>query len=151
MKTNSKTKENRHNLIRDYIKGSKVRSQEELVSHLQKKGFAVTQATVSRDIAELGLVKSGAGFYALAEDEELNNIFQSLVKTVKYSGNIVVINTMPAAAQTVARYIDKAAVSGIMGSVAGDDTIFVLIAESVSNKAIVKKFQELKENPDGSK
>jgi len=149
MKT--KTKVDRHNLIREYIKGSKVRSQEELVDYLQEKGFAVTQATVSRDIAELSLVKNGDGFYVMAEDEELKNIFQSLVKTVKYSGNIVVINTLPAAAQTVARYIDKAAISGVLGSVAGDDTIFVLIAENVSNKAMVKNFQELKENKNGSK
>jgi transcriptional regulator of arginine metabolism len=143
LKTN--IKESRHNLIKKYIKHSKVRSQEELVKHLQLSGFAVTQATISRDIADLGLIKTKGGFYALAEDEELKSIFQTLVKEVKYSGNMVVVNTLPAAAQTVARYIDSASVSEVLGSVAGDDAIFLLITEDVSAKKVADKLLGYKE------
>ena len=139
-------KEKRLNLIKDFIKAKKVRTQEELVNFLQDEGYNVTQATVSRDITDIGLQKSASGHYVLAQEEELRTILKTLVKTVNYSGNIVLVNTLPAAGQTVASYIDKAKITGVLGSVAGDDTIFLLIAENKEANAVVNELQALKES-----
>lgn len=141
----AKNKIDRHNLIKEHIRASKIRSQEELVIYLKKRGFKVTQATISRDIGDLGLVKDEAGFYVLAEEAQLKNIFQTLVKEVRHSGNIVVINTLPASAQTVARYIDSASILSVLATVAGDDTIFLLIDEKIASKKVAKDLLGYKE------
>lgn len=137
-------KRDRLNLIKEYVRYSKVRTQEELLKYLQVQGYDVTQATISRDIADMGLTKNRAGYYALVTDEELRTIFKTLVTAVNHSANIVLVKTLPASAQTVARFLDSADVHGILGSVAGDDTIFLLIAENVPSRAVVKKLLDLK-------
>lgn len=149
MKT--KTKSDRLNLIKQYIKQANVRTQEQILKYLQVQGYEVTQATVSRDIAELSLKKNNAGYYVLAEDEELRTIFRTLVVQVTSSANIVLVKTVGGAAQTVARFVDSAAIHGILGSVAGDDTIFLLVAENVPSRAVVNKMLALKGENNGSK
>ncbi len=139
-----KTKNSRLNLIKEYIKQGQVRTQEELLKYLQSQGFKVTQATVSRDIADIGLTKNGAGYYVLAQDEELRSIFKTMVVDVSKSGNIVLVKTLAAAAQTVARYIDSAEIQGIMGSVAGDDTIFLLIVDDMDSCIVLDKLRDYK-------
>ncbi|HDZ86430.1 MAG TPA: ArgR family transcriptional regulator [Actinobacteria bacterium] len=106
----------------------------------------MTQATVSRDVADIGLKKNSAGNYVLAQEEELKTILKTLVKKVTYSANIVLINTLPAAGQTVASYLDKAKLDGVMGSVAGDDTIFLLVAEDHDAETITIELRALKED-----
>lgn len=144
-KMKTKSKVNRLNSIKEFVKVSQVRTQEELVKYLQMQGFVVTQATVSRDISELGLTKNSAGIYVLAQDEELKSVFKTLVKQVNSSANIVLVKTVPGAAQTVARFIDNASILGILGSVAGDDTIFLLVNENVPARVVVKKLLAFKE------
>ncbi len=140
------SKEQRLDLIRDFIKENKVRTQEELVVFLQSRGYNMTQATVSRDVADIGLKKNSAGNYVLAQEEELKTILKTLVKKVTYSANIVLINTLPAAGQTVASYLDKSKLDGVMGSVAGDDTIFLLVAEDHDAETITIELRALKED-----
>ncbi|TET52658.1 MAG: ArgR family transcriptional regulator [Actinobacteria bacterium] len=143
MKTSSK--QERINLIKEFIKHKEVRTQEELLNYLESQGLQVTQATVSRDVSEVGLQKKGTGYYVLAEEIELKSIFKTLVKKINSSMNIVLVSTVAGAAQTVARYIDSAKISGVLGSVAGDDTIFLLVSENVPARAVVKKLKAFKE------
>ena len=149
MKTKSRA--NRLSLIKNYIQENNIRTQEELVNYLEHESFEVTQATVSRDITDIGLKKNGEGFYVLAEEEELKTIFKTLVKRVSSSGNIVVVTTMPGAGQTVASYIDSSPITEVLGSVDGDDTIFLLVAENESSKTIANKLMAFKEDESGAK
>lgn len=144
MAVKSNQKSRRLELVRQHIKQVKIKTQEQILRFLQIQGFDVTQATVSRDIADLGLTKNKNGFYVLAKDEELRSIFKTLVTDISYSGNIVLVKTIEAAAQTVAKFVDSANINGIMGSVAGDDTIFFLVMENIPSRVVVKKLQELK-------
>lgn len=137
-----KSKEERQNLIKELVESNKVKTQTGLVKSLQKKGFKVTQATVSRDIKEMGLVRDSFG-YKSAEEKQLEDVFR-WVKEIKLSGNLAIILTNPGAAQTVALSIDKADIEGIIGSVAGDDTIFLAL-EQPEAKKIIKQLESLKE------
>lgn len=104
---------------------------------LSDEGFDVTQATVSRDLKELGAIKvrsGGGGFsYALgggATDEaELGKTVADFAEGIHPSGNLVVIKTPPGAAQVVAGAIDRSAIAGVLGTVAGDDTVLVVVGE----------------------
>ena len=136
-------KNSRQEIILDIIKENKVRTHETLVSELSKRGVFVTQATVSRDIKELGIVKvpdSKGSIYAVSArwDNPLRK-FASDVISVTEAGNLVIIRTHPGMASAVAAAVDKEMHSEIAGSIAGDDTIFVAaasleIAESITEK-----------------
>jgi transcriptional regulator of arginine metabolism len=107
-----------------------VKTQEDLVEELKKEGFLVTQATISRDLSSLGLVKAklnnGVSVYLLPEVEKLRNTLASFVKKIDRAENLVVIKTEPGAAQSVAASIDRIDMPEILGTVAGDDTILVV-------------------------
>ncbi len=130
-------KNHRQHVIRDILLNSHIATQEDLRDALRTRGVDVTQATVSRDIKELGLIKvpDGAVYrYAFpdtqmlgASPERLNRFLKELVKTIDYSGNIVVIKTIPGAAQSVGSMIDSMNEAHILGNVAGDDTILVVV------------------------
>lgn len=128
-----------------------VHSQEELQQRLAERGFAVAQPTLSRDLKDLGLAKSPSGYVApgpdesfdagwfrgrLKEkrDERLNRALDEFVLSVARAGVLVVLKTPPAAAHPVARAIDEASLEGAVGTIAGDDTIF-LAADSVDSAA----------------
>ena len=131
-------KRKRHQRLLKIITEQDIKTQEQLTDMLKSEGFAVTQATVSRDIKELGLVKapsaSGGYKYAFAaapppEDKEHLTIFSNAVISVECALHTVVIRTYSGMAQAVAASLDKLMGSEILGSIAGDDTI-LLIADS---------------------
>jgi len=128
----------RHANIKEIIENSVIETQEDLAEALGKQSIRVTQATVSRDIKELMLIKvpAGEGRYRYAFPMENNTaflqprmerIFQDSVVGMDYSANIVVIKTLPGTAQAVAAAIDNTKWPDIIGTVAGDDNILVVV------------------------
>lgn len=130
-------KARRHFAIRDIIANELISTQEELCEALSKHGYDVTQATVSRDIKEMRLTKipdKNGYHYALPEGgnyksslERMKRVFKDSVINIDSSENIIVIKTLPGTASTVGFVIDAMDNKNILGNVAGDDTIFVLI------------------------
>lgn len=114
----------RHKLIIDLITNESIRTQDELRTKLQENGVTVTQATLSRDIKELGLVK--ADCYR-AEHTTLPPIIANSVLSTDHAGNTVVIKCRPGMANAVCAELDQLTLSDVVGTLAGDDTIFVLM------------------------
>ncbi len=144
----------RHTKIKEFVDRQIVETQEELAESLRKDGIDVTQATVSRDIKELMLIKvpTGDGRYRYAFPPEHNlifsqsrmeRIFQDSITGMDYSQNIVVLRTLPGSAQAVASIIDHVKWPEIMGTVAGDDTIFIIVKPPEAAGQIMAKFQKL--------
>ena len=146
-------KSRRHRRIMDIINNQRVATQKELCEALRSNGFDVTQATVSRDIKELHLVKipDGDGYrYAIPnaaaanrDQEKLRRIMKESVIDINYSENIIVIKTLPGGAQSVASGIDSYKLEGLLGTVAGDDTIFVVVKPKKAVVKVFKYFQQL--------
>ena len=138
----------RRQLIRDIIGSRTVSSQNELVQLLKERGLAVTQVTISRDITEMGLTKgrnlNGQVVYqlqgqtALAPAEKLARALTEFGLTVDESENLVVVKTSPGAAQTVARSIDEAGLTEILGTVAGDDTILLIARDRAKSRRVIQ-------------
>lgn len=115
----------RHDVIREVIRGNAIRTQRDLAEKLQEVGYECTQATISRDIADMGLLKSAEGFYVMPEDMRLIRMVAEMVEHVDVAGHLVVMHTVPGGAAGVAGAIDSAALEGALGTVAGDNTIFL--------------------------
>ena len=139
-------KNNRHNAIMKLIQSKKIRTHEQLVLELANLGFKVTQATISRDIKVLGLTKFSdkeGSYYGVGTSKASHGFpYNDYVKSVKCGQNLVVIKTQPGTASAVASAIDSMFESDILGSIAGDDAIFIatetlesaeLIREKLSN------------------
>jgi len=131
-------KARRHQRILDIIRVQPIKTQEELADELAREGISVTQATISRDIKELRLIKAPVGDgtyrYTIPADrsiEDINKrvrrIFHEVAISIEDSENIIVIKTLEGAAQAVAAVLDDLAWSEVVGSLAGDDTIFLVI------------------------
>jgi transcriptional regulator of arginine metabolism len=120
---------NRQEAIREIVREGRIRVQREFVVALQGRGFDCTQATVSRDIAEMGLEKLPDGVYVLAEDLHLKRMVSEMALDVQCSDNLVLVKTVPGSAPGVATAIESAEVPDILGSVAGDDTIILVTAD----------------------
>jgi transcriptional regulator of arginine metabolism len=128
-------KNDRQRTILDIIKNKEVETQEELAALLAEAGFSVTQATVSRDIKALQLVKSqsetGKYRYIVSRPQKANNtekllrVIKETVNEVRIAGNIVVIHTFSGSANTIAEIIDTMKIDGVVGTIAGDNTVFV--------------------------
>jgi|SRR5689334_25436467 transcriptional regulator of arginine metabolism len=115
------TKARRHSAILQLVNGGSVHTQHEIAAALARRGMRATQATISRDIQELGLVRSGAGYRSSAA------LVSELVLSVELVAPMAVIRTPPGTANLVARRIDEAALPGVAGTVAGDDTIIAVL------------------------
>jgi len=145
------SKKARQGRIQDICRAFKVRSQEEMSSFLEKEGICVTQATLSRDIRELGLVKVRGSYGISGEvissppDEVLRRAFAQYVLRTGLSENIVMIRTSPGNAHSVAVVVDAAQWPEVLGTVAGDDTVFVLVRKSSMGKKLLERIQELSE------
>lgn len=126
-----KQRNRRQDIVRQIIRGQRIKTQRELVNALSQYGFEVTQATISRDITELGLRKLPEGVYVLAEDLHLQRMVRDLVVDVSRSGNLVLVKAQAGTAPGVAAALDDAGLEGILGSVSGDDTILVVATEEV--------------------
>jgi transcriptional regulator of arginine metabolism len=144
----------RHARIKDIIENTVVETQEELAESLRKQNIEVTQATVSRDIKELMLIKipTGDGRYRYAYPLEKNivfsknrmaRMFQDSVIGLNYSENIIVIKTLPGTANAVASTLDYAKWPEIIGTVAGDDNILVVIKPIEAVPQILRKLELL--------
>jgi len=141
-------KNKRQYKILDIIKLHDVETQEMLQNLLMEYGFKVTQATVSRDIKELRLVKKAGrqGVYRYEVAEENNtkqNFFVDSVVSVDYAINTVVLKCHNGMAQAACAALDAMNYKHIVGTIAGDDTIFVLMRTEYDAKNLVKKFKEM--------
>lgn len=143
----------RQNRIIELIKENEIDTQEKLASMLRDDGYEVTQATISRDIKELQLVKTlssnGKYKYIINTSDELpvtdrfTKIFKQTVISVDYANNIVIIKTLSGCANAAAEAIDTSALQHIKGSIAGDNTIFLAIDENENVPEIVNYFNDL--------
>ena len=143
----------RHEAIIDLVNNQDINTQEELMENLQKQGFKVTQATVSRDIKELRIFKalgkdgkyrySTGGRNALDKTSGFESLFASSVEEVDSAENIVVIKTMTGMAQAVCMSLDNIDFDNIVGTIAGDDTIFVLCRNLKATEEMLNKFRKL--------
>jgi transcriptional regulator of arginine metabolism len=137
-----------HRILR-ILEQQPVSSQGQLVQLLEAEGIVATQATVSRDLEELGAVKvripGGTLAYAIPDytrgdragsDDHLKRLMSEFVLEVAHSANIVVLRTPPGSAHVVGSALDRAGVPDILGNVAGDDTLFLVVKESVGGAAV---------------
>jgi len=145
----------RQHLVARLIENHVVQSQAQLVELLAEEGVAATQATVSRDLDDLGAIKvrmpGGESAYAIpalpkeqrAPEEHLRRVFADWVVETAASGNLVVLRTPPGSAHVVASALDRAGLPELVGTVAGDDTILAVVAEGVSGTAVAARLAEL--------
>lgn len=143
----------RQNKILDIINSHEVETQEILVSLLKKSGYKVTQATISRDIKELQLVKtlSSSGKYkytvGASVDQPISDryvkIFKETIQTVAYSGNVIVVKTLHGCANAACEAIDNLNLPNVVGSIAGDNTIFLVVSDPENVSALVNRFNEM--------
>jgi transcriptional regulator of arginine metabolism len=126
----SATKTERHSAILKLVNRGTAHTQQEIAAALAQRGMRITQATISRDIQELGLVRSGAGYRGPAA------LVRELVLSIELVEPVAVIRTPPGTANLVARRIDEAALPGIAGTVAGDDTIIVVLRGRGAGRAL---------------
>jgi len=136
-------REDRKSVIRSLVRSEDIRTQKELVDRLQAHGFDCTQATVSRDIAEMGFVKSDKGFYALAEDMALKRLVGELASFVEAAQNIVVVKTRSGSASMLGEVIDNADIEGLVGTIAGDNTIMIVAKTEQRAGEIAERLQQM--------
>lgn len=122
----AKKRNGRQDAIREIVRNKDVRTQRMLVEELKKCGFDCTQATVSRDIVDMGLRKLPEGVYVLAEDLHLQRMTSELVVDVTRADNLVLVKAQPGTASGIAAAIDAAELPDVLGSLAGNDTILVI-------------------------
>ncbi len=147
-------KSQRQAKIMEIISNQNVETQEQLLSELQNAGFRSTQATISRDIKELRIVKELTSFgtyrYSAATNEvgstfsnKLNTIFRECITGFDYSQNIIVIRTMPGLASAAASALDAMNMSVVLGTIAGDDTVFIVMRDNNSAAAFCGEIKNL--------
>jgi transcriptional regulator of arginine metabolism len=145
--------------IIELVSAMGIRSQTELAKLLAGEGIDVTQATLSRDLDELGAVKlrgadGGAAVYVIPEDgspvrgiqggtSRLSRLLAELLVSADFSANLTVLRTPPGAAQFLASAIDRAALHEVVGTIAGDDTVMAIAREPLSGKDLADRFTAL--------
>lgn len=142
----------RRRLIADWLREQQVASQDELVARLLKAGFAATQATVSRDLDEIGAVRvrrQGTTRYVLGERTDpaaggrrLDRLLAEWVTAIIPAGALLVMRTPPGSANLVAGAIDAASLPEVAGTIAGDDTLFVALADGVAPGAFAEVLRQ---------
>jgi transcriptional regulator of arginine metabolism len=147
-------KQLRQRAIRDLVGQRVIRTQQELAAALRERGFRATQATISRDVAELGLTKvsrDGVQAYALparlveaetSGEDRLRRLFRDLPVEIREAGLLVVLRTLPGSAHAIAAALDRARWPEVVGSIAGDDTVFVATPD---RRALVRLKRRLAE------
>ena len=134
-------KENRLATITKIISAGQIGRQEELVALLEKKGFVVTQSSVSRDLDELGIIKAGR-FYEVPKKTASAGVF-GLSSLDTAGENMIVARSESGLASAVAVKIDSANLTEIVGTIAGDDTIFIAVKNRNDQKIVIKKIWEI--------
>jgi len=140
------SKSQRQTMIADWLREHRVGSQEELVARLSMAGIPATQATVSRDLLEIGAVKlkrEGTIRYVMPDQAGANHVAAKLdrllaewVEAIVPAGNLLVLKTPPGSANLVANALDAAGLDEVAGTIAGDDTIFVAISDGSNPHAV---------------
>jgi transcriptional regulator of arginine metabolism len=141
--------------VLEIIRGKPIETQEDLAASLQKEGFEVTQATVSRDIKELGITKTptGSGRYRYVvpkerafEDSErrMRRLLKDSVISIDFSENLLVIRTLTGNAHAVAAVIDNMGIPEIVGTIAGDDTILIVVKPKSAVISVMERFNRLR-------
>jgi transcriptional regulator of arginine metabolism len=148
-------KTQRQHLVARLIESQVVANQLALVELLATEGVLATQATVSRDLEDLGAIKvrmpGGESAYAIpalpkeqrAPEDHLRRVFGDWVVEVATSDNLVVIRTPPGSAHVVASALDRSGLAGILGTVAGDDTILIVVASEVGGSTVAAQLSDL--------
>ena len=155
-----KVKNNRLEALRLIISSQQLGSQDELLSALQKEGFKLTQATLSRDLKQLKVAKaasmSGNYVYVLPNETMYKrvsspNTNREMMKvpgfvSINFSGNIGIIKTRPGYASSIAWNIDNSDIPEILGTIAGDDTIFIVIKEGIKHQDVIDTLSDVVPN-----
>lgn len=144
-------REQRHELIRQLISSGRIGSQDELLSLLREKGVALTQATLSRDLYMMKVIKvpdgknghvylNPEGFLPEKREEQLRvNYLADGFRDLQFSGNLAVIRTLPGYASSIAAVIDGARPELLLGTIAGDDTILLILKEDFTRDDLIQK------------
>ncbi len=140
--------ERRRDAVSRILRSRRVSTQEELLDALAAEGFRATQATLSRDLARLGarrVSRPDGAFYELAEDDRGGPLasLRGLVTGVAANASLAVIRTHPGSASAVAHAIDRAGLDQVLGTIAGDDTIFVAPAGAITPRRLAAKLAGL--------
>ena len=155
-----KVKNNRLEALRLIISSQQLGSQDELLSALQNEGFKLTQATLSRDLKQLKVAKaasmSGNYVYVLPNETMYKrvsspNTIREMMKvpgfvSINFSGNIGIIKTRPGYASSIAWNIDNSDIPEILGTIAGDDTIFIVIKEGIKHQDVIDTLSDVVPN-----
>ena len=149
------SKARRQHRITALLEEHAVTSQAQLTELLEAEGLGTTQATVSRDLDDLGAIKvrvpGGETVYAIPEhpvdriapEDNLRRVFSDWVVDINHSLNLVVVRTPIGSAHVVASALDRAGISDVLGTVAGDDTLIVVAAEAVGGAALAERLRAL--------
>ena len=147
-------KSKRHSAILEIIENSNVETQEDLIDSLRREGYNVTQATVSRDIKEIGLIKIPVegtfSKYSMPVNISVGNIAERMRRmfldnavSIDSAENLVVIKTLPGTAQGLAACLDQCGWQELVGCIAGDDTIIVVIKDKIVINDVIARFESL--------
>ena len=147
-------KNDRQTMILEIISQENIETQEQLLARLQERGITSTQATISRDIKQMHLIKEpvGQGVYKYAVSgnrtklnfaEKLRTIFRECITKYDYAQNIVVLKTMPGLASAACSALDNMDITYMVGSLAGDDTAFLLMRDTESAAAFCEEIKEM--------
>ena len=137
-----KRRNNRQDAIREIVRNKSVRTQRALVDELKALGYSCTQATVSRDIADMGLRKLPEGIYVLAEDLHLQRMLSEFADDILRAENLVVVKCQPGTASGVAAAVDGADLANVLGSVAGNDTVLIIVdttSHAIDLQSLIEK------------
>ena len=151
-------KQLRQRAIRDLVEQRPIRTQQELAAALRERGFRTTQATISRDVAELGLIKAGrSGMKAYAipprlreadtsGEDRIRTLLQDMPVEIREAGTMLVLKTLPGSAHPLAAALDRARWPEVAGSIAGDDTVFVAFSDRGALGRVKRRLMELAES-----
>ncbi len=150
-------KQLRQRAIRDLVEQRTIRTQQELAAALRERGFRTTQATISRDVAELGLVKAGRGgthAYAIpallreadtSGEDRIRVLLRDMPVEVRSPGTMLILKTLPGSAHPLAAALDRARWPEVVGSIAGDDTVFVAFGDRGALRRAKRRLEKLAE------
>lgn len=147
-------KNNRQAMILEIISQENIETQEQLLARLQERGIISTQATMSRDIKQLHLIKEPAGQgmykYAVSNNrarlntaDKLRTIFKESIVSVNYAQNIVVVKTISGLAGGACEALDHMGVSGVVGTLAGENTVFVVMEDTAAAEAMCQDIRDM--------
>jgi transcriptional regulator of arginine metabolism len=150
-------KQLRQRAIRDLVEQRPIRTQQELAAALRERGFRTTQATISRDVAELGLAKAsrnGLQAYAVpprlreadtSGEERVRRLLREMPVEIREAGTMLVLKALPGSAHPIAAALDRARWPEVVGSIAGDDTVFVAFSDRGSLQRVKRRLEQLAE------